>query len=402
MATSSPPNLRFRRAAEKLRVSSRIRGRRTSERNASGEGRRLWITPVAGGFFVLVAMTTLAIASVSARWVPVYVILLATIFVVPRKRRAPVSVSERRPACDAVDITDAGLALRVDCAEGADQHRPLSRSDSEQSHGELAESSDASPDPASASKPKLRRSRARVRKAAAAAETGPVSVPVVWLQTGPGKFVRVEGGIQAAPSVEIESVGARANPATEFPAEGIEAESGQSALLTDENSSCSPGALSGEVEQGGVSDGCTSMSDSEEHGIAPAAFSLTSDFNGSAERTDASCSGQIQQSEGENGEQTEARGDLLGVIANSGHRKRQPGRLERWVVQAQRGLIRAGHFAGRLSRQRSIRVRRTTRSLARPGFAPNIPRRDAVRRAMGRVLQVQRSLRPRSPPRLCV
>ena len=88
---------------------------------------------------------------------------------------------------------------------------------------EWAESSDANPDPTAASTPKPRRSRARARKAVQATETVTDSVSVVWIQTGPGKFVRVEGGVRAARSAEIESVFTRAYPATDLPAEAIQA-----------------------------------------------------------------------------------------------------------------------------------------------------------------------------------
>ena len=43
------------------------------------------------------------------------------------------------------------------------------------------------------------------RKSLSAVEQAASSVPVVWIQTGPGKFVRVEGGRPAANSAEIEN-----------------------------------------------------------------------------------------------------------------------------------------------------------------------------------------------------
>ena len=208
MVTSRASNARSRRGAEGLRV--KIRRRLESKLRAGGDGRRPRITLIEMGFFVLVVLTTWVIASVSARWVPVYVGLLVTIFVVPRRRRLLSSASERDAACDAADAAEHESGLRVDCANGADQLRPLSRSDSDLTSSEWAESSDAIPDPTAASTPKPRRSRARARKAAQATETVTDSVPVVWIQTGPGKFVRVEGGVRAARSAEIESVFTRA------------------------------------------------------------------------------------------------------------------------------------------------------------------------------------------------
>ena len=247
MVTSRAPNARSRRAAERLRV--KIRRRLESKLRAGGDGRRPRITLIEAGFFVLVVLTTWVIASVSAWWVPVYVILLVTIFVVPRRRRLLSSASERGAACDAVDIADLEPGLRVDCADGADQLRPLSRSDSDLTSSEWAESSDANPDLTAASTPKPRRSRVRARKAAQATETVTVSVPVVWIQTGPGKFVRVEGGVQAAHSAEIENASARAYPSTDLPAEATQAIPAQTELPAEQKPPESSGVFPGEVEQ---------------------------------------------------------------------------------------------------------------------------------------------------------
>jgi hypothetical protein len=396
MVTSRVPNSRSRRAAKGLRV--KIRRRLESKLRVGGDGRRSRIALIEAGFFILVVLTTWVIASVSAWWVPVYVILLVTIFVVPRRRRLLSSASESGAECDAIDIADLEPGLRVDCANGADQLGPVSRSDSDLTSGECVESSDASSDLTATSPPKPRRSRARARKPAQATETVTASVPVVWMQTGPGKFVRVEGSVHLAHSAEIESVSARAYPATDLPAEATQAIPAQTELPAEQEPPKSSGVFPDEVVQICVPDDCASRSDTEEHGIAPAAFGLAPAFNASIERSDGCRSGQVQHSEVETVVRAKARGELPLAIANAGHRPRQPGIPRTWVVQVRRDLVRAVPHAARIVRQRLIRTPQNPRTLVGSCFAPNVSRRDAARRAFGQMLHVRRSLRPRSPP----
>jgi hypothetical protein len=400
MVTSRAPNARSRRAAERLRV--KIRRRLESKFRAGGDGRRPRIALIEAGLFVLVVLTTWVIASVSAWWVPVYVVLLVTIFVVPRRRRLLSSASERDAAGDVVDIADIRPGLRVDCADEADRLSPVSLSDSDLTSSEWAESSAANLDLTAASMPKQRRSRVRARKTAPATETVTVSVPVVWIQTGPGKFVRVEGGIQAAPSAEIENVSARAYSATDLPAEAIEAVPAQIELPAEQKPPESSGIFLGEVEQVCISDDRASSSDTEEHGIAPAAFSLAPEFIDLVEQSDGNCSVQLPQSEVEIVVRAEANGELALAFANSSHLPRQSGIPRRWVVQVQRDLVRAGSHEGRVLRRRSIRTSPNSRTLVGSGLASNVQRRDSARRAFRRMLHVQRSLRPRSPPGRCI
>ena len=396
MPTSRAPNERSKAAAERLRVKARRS--LESRLRAVGAGRRPRITLIETSLFVLVVLTTWVIASRSAWWVPVYVSFLVTIFVVPRRRRLPSSAAERGAVCDGVDNAELESGLRADCADGADQLRPPIRTVSDLTNGEWAESSDANPDPTAASPPKPRRSRTRARKAAQATETVTVSVPVVWIQTGPGKFVRVEGGDQAAHSAEIESVSARAYPATDLAAEAIPAVPTQTELPADQIPSESSGSFPDEVERVSAWDHGASRSVTEEHGIAPAAFSVSPELNASVERTDCDRSGRAQQSEVESGVRAETGGDSQPEIANVGHRWRQAGISRTWVVQFQRDLVHAIPHAGRVLRRRVIRTPLSSRTLVGSWFAPNVPRRDAARRAFGQMLHVRRSLRPRSPP----
>ena len=165
MTTQHAAKARSRRRAERLRV--KIRLCLLSKPRAGNGGRRPRTRLVETGFFILVALTTWVVASVSTWWVPVYVILLVTIFVVPRRRRLPSSGPERGTARDAIGIADFGAGLRVDCANGADQLRPLSQSSSDLTNSEWAESSNANPDFTAVGTPKLRKSRVRARKTGA-------------------------------------------------------------------------------------------------------------------------------------------------------------------------------------------------------------------------------------------
>jgi len=346
MRTFRTPNTRFRSKAERHRV--RIHGRLASKLRASGESRKLRITLIEAGFIVLVVSTTWTIASISVWWVPVYLVMLVTIFVVPRRQRSPSSASEPGAPYGAVETTELGAGLRVECADGADQVCSASRSDFELK-GESAESSDANPDLTAAGLTKLRRGRVRVRKAGKLADrpaTEPVQVS--WIRTGPGKFVRIEAGsIPADASTEDVSA-------------------------------------SGSVAEG--------------YGIAPSAFSLAPEPNVSDEGSEDSLPGQGGESEGDTADRTEADRQLRSSFADSRPRVWQPRISRRRVVQFERGIVHAVSRSRRVSRQRVIRTYPRSRSLVELWFAANVPRQDAASRTSGRMLHAHRALRIRSPP----
>jgi hypothetical protein len=396
MATLRSATARSRHGAERLRV--KIRRRLSSKLRAGGDGRRPRIAVIEAGFSILVVLTTWVIASVSAWWVPVYLILLVTIFVVPRRRRLLSSGPERVTASDARGIADFGVGLRVDCADAAEQFCPPGCSDSDLKSSEWAESSDANPDATPVGTSKLRKSRIRVRKTAPATEPVTVSIPVVWMRTGPGKFVRVEGGIQAAHSAEFENVSVQAYPVTDIPAEAINGVPVQTELPSEQNPPRSFGIFPGEVEQFCTWDNRASRSDTEEYGIAPAVFSLAPEFNASVERSAADPPVQVHQSEVEIAVRAEAGGELPPGSAKTGRRLRQPGVSGRWTGQVQRDLDRAVPDRGRVLRQRIIRYPPNPRSLVASRFAWNEPRRSASYRANGQIPHGQRALRTRSPP----
>ena len=130
------------------------------------------------------------------------------------------------------------------------------------------------------------------------------------------------------------------------------------------------------MEQSCVWDDCASRSVTEEHGIAPAAFSLASELSASVEQPDGTWSGQVQQSEVKIVIRAKARGELPPAIANAGQRSRHPGISRTRVVQVQPDLVRAVPHAGRVLRQRIIRTPLNSRTLVGSWFAPNVSRRE--------------------------
>jgi hypothetical protein len=351
MATPRTFHARSGRGAERLRV--KIRHRAASKQRADGDGRRPRITVINAGFLILVVSTTWVIASVSMWWVPVYLILLIAIFGVPRRGPLLSSASATDAVRNAAGIADLEPGLRVDCADGADELGPVCRSDSVPAEGECTESSSAKADSAPAGTPKQRRSRAHVRKSMAASERANCSVPVVWIQTGPGKFVRVEGGIQAVNSAEVESVSSQAHPTTEFAATVIEEVREQAVQPAEPNPPESVGVTPADLEQSCISDNGVSGSITEEDGIAPSALRLTPELN------------------------TAAKGRVLRNL---------------------RDLVSAIPKPGRVSRIRVIRTALYSRLSVRSRLASKVTRQEAASRASGRMRQVARGLRTRSPP----
>jgi hypothetical protein len=347
IATSRKPDAQPRFGAQKLSI--KVRGHFASGCRVRGNSHGPRFTLIEMGLIVLVVSTTWAIASVSVWWVPVYFALLVMIFITPRARQLSPPASESVAASDGIGITDLGQGLRVDRADGAEQYRPVTRSDSDLTSVDSAESSDSGPDLTGAGTAKLRRGRIRARKVSKpATELVPDSLPIAWIQVRPGKFVRIEGGIKAADTAQTEEVVPWDHPDTETPAHATPAVAVQAEPLpvqdpleSPETSPCDAGPVL-------VSTGCALGSVTDEHGIAPSTVSL----------------------------------DL---------------RLK-WVSRVQRGNVHAVPRVDRASWRRNIRAHRPSRSLVRSWFAPNTPRQNAAHRAFGRMTHVHRTPQPRSPP----
>jgi len=396
MATSPTSRTRSRREAEKLRV--KIRRGLASKLRACGESRRPRITLINTGFCVLVVSTTWMIASVSMWWVPVYVGLLLAIFVAPRRGRLLSSALAIDAAVDDVSIANMEPGLRVDHADGVDQHRPLRRSDLFLADGDSTKSSPGNVNPSAASEPKPKRSRAHVRKSLPAVEQATGSVPAVWVQTGPGKFVRVEGSRPAANSAEIANDSPQSYPVTDIPAAVVESEPTQSVFPAGQNRPEPVGATPTAFNNFCVSNNRVLESVTEAYGIAPSTFSLIPGANTAVERSELDHLGQVCQSKAPIVVFADASRELPSESGKPENRLRQNGASRRWVLQNTRDLVRAVPRAGRVSRQRTNRTAPRPRILVGSSFAPNVLRRQAVSRALERMRHLPRDLRSRSPP----
>jgi hypothetical protein len=396
MATSRTPNMRPGHGAQRLR--GRVRGRLVSRFRASGHNRWPRVTLIGAGLFVLVVLTTWAIASVSFWWVPVYLALLVVIFVTPPSWQSPSSGSKSGVESDTVGIADLGSGLRVDCGDGVDELRSLRQFDSDRTDVETTESTDSNPHLTMAGIPRPR-GRVRARKAAKpASEPVTDSVPVAWIQVGPGKFVRAEDGIQAADPAPTEEGRARAHPATDTPAEATPAAAVQTEPPGEQESFTTSGASPGNVEPILVSDDRDSESGAEEYGIAPSAFSLVTGHDSPANFSDRDLPGQADQPEVETAAAAEPDGQLPPTQAASARLLWQAGVTRRWVSRIQRGIVLTAPRVSRASSRRMIRSAPNSQLWAGTSYAPNLSRYDAARRAFGRTLHVQHTLRTRSPP----
>ncbi len=143
---------------------------------------------------VMVPATCLALATVSAWWIAPYLGLLAWVLFAPgRKGSREVSPSESAPHSQASTAETSTLPAPATAGEAA---------------GDL---SSTVKEGADATKARRGRGRSKVR-----AKLIPSSEPpsVSWIQVGPGKFVRVEGG---SPPPESESESPPEDPEVEGP-----------------------------------------------------------------------------------------------------------------------------------------------------------------------------------------
>jgi hypothetical protein len=397
MMTSRRSNAQPRSRAQKFSV--KVRRHIASRSRARGKNRRSWFTLLEIGLIVLVVSTAWAITSISVWWIPVYLALIVTIFSTPRPRRSSPSVSNASAGSEGLDTTDLGQGLRVDRADGAEQYHPVFPSNVDVTTVESAESSDSSVGPTGAGITKPRRGRVRVRKVSKpAAELVTDSLPVAWIQVGPGKFVRIEGGVTAANSAQTEEALPSSAPVTEESTAVTTAETAQAQPLEKQESLESLEAPSCDVEPVLVSTDCALVSVTEEYGIAPSAFTLIPQVESASAGLNCVVSDRIDQPEIMAAVPTGSAGRVLPSAVDPGHLWLQPRSRRQWVERVQRGTVHTVLRLDQASYRRSIRARSNPRALAGSWFAPNISRQNAARRAFGRMAHVERTLQPRSPP----
>jgi len=397
MMTLHTPNNQPTLRAPKLGL--RVLGRLVPRFRPSGINRRPQVTWIRAGLFVLVVLTTLAIASVSPWWVPVYLALLAMIFVTPAKLQPSSSASQSGEDSETFGIVGLDTSPQGNHADELDELHSVSQFTSDQAKVDLSESTDSNPDMIAAGVAK-RRVRVRARKT-----TNPTALPmtdplpVVWIQIGPGKFVRVEGGAQAANVAQIEEASARDLPTPVTPDETTPPAPATIEPPAELRSFTSPRETHGEIEPISVSNDGVSGSGTEEYGIAPSAFSLTPSLGSSVEALDHDLPGQVLEPEFRSASPVEPGGSSLPSSTDSGPALIESGIARRWVRRIQRGITRVVPRVDRMSSRRTPSRSPSTRLSVGYSDVLNVSRRDAARRAFGRVLHVERTLRIRSPPR---
>ena len=281
--------------------------------------------------------------------------------------------------------------------DGVDQHHSVAEPVSGSVTTELTEPPGSSPDSVGSSTAKPRQGRIRARKVTRTA-AGPVpdTVRVAWIQVGPGKFVRVEGGIQAFDQVQTEEVAA--GPAVATPvyvaadvnstrrsAGGARPSHPQETISGDEGMV----TVSGDSVLGSVTEGI---------GIAPSAFSPSPPITVLVKGLVHDVSGVGADPEADPGSMAKLGGQMPG-------RGAEPGRFwSAWRTSRGRaGLLWSGLASTTLRRNRASSRREVRHGLQRrrllwARFTPNARRQQAAIRAFGRVAHVERALRPRSPP----
>jgi len=397
MATSQTPNMQPMRRAQWLR--RRVLGRLLPRVRPGSNNCKPRVTPIGAGLFVLVVSTTLAIASVSLWWVPIYLALLALIFVSPPRWQRSSSASKSDEESETIGIADLETSSQGNHADGLDKIRSVSQFTSDSANVDAKDVTDSNLDVIATGTPK-RRGRVRARKT-----TNPVTepvtdpLPVVWIQVGPGKFVRVEGGVQAANEAQTDEALARELPSPAIPEETTPTAPAKTEPPAELKSFASPGETPGEIEAISGSDDGVSGSGTEEYGIAPSAFSPAPMLESSVEASTLDLPGQVLEPDFKTASPAKPSSSSLPSSTDSGPPLVESGTARRWSGRIQRGITRLVPRADRVSsRHPPLRSPNARLSVGRSDVL-NVSRQDTARRAFGRMLHVERTLRIRSPPR---
>lgn len=152
------PNIHPTVRAERL--GRRALGRLVQRFRPSGINRKPRVTWIRVGLFVLVVLTTLAIASVSPWWVPVYLALLAMIFVAPAKLQPSSSASQSGEDSETFGIAGLDTSPQGNHADEMDELHSVSQFTLDRAKVDSTESTDSNPDVIAAGAAK-RRGRVR-------------------------------------------------------------------------------------------------------------------------------------------------------------------------------------------------------------------------------------------------
>ena len=398
MATSRTPKVWPRHATKWF--GDHVRARLKSGTPASTDGYRSKATGVGLALVVLVGLTTFAVAWVSVWWVPVYLALMALIFVTPEGRSRPEQVVKPGGESAGGVLTDLDHDLRVDRAEEGAHHHLAVESISGSIVGEsITEMVGSDPDSTSSATAKPRRGRVRTRKAVkTAAEPVPDSVSVTWIRVGPGKFVRADANSPAVDQIQTEEVTVEAQPESDAPGQELPAPSARTDALIERDLSGSLEKTSGEHGTVAVSDNCVLGSVVEVYGIAPSAFSSVPPDSLSVEGLEVDASDVVVTPEADFSTLANFDGNASWNAENRGRLGSQGGTSGSRVCRVTRGIASAIPSGDRASLRRNVRRGPKPRILIWSSFPPNARLQQAAHRAFGRLPHVQRALRPRSPP----
>ncbi len=225
----------------------------------------------------------------------------------------------------------------------------------------------------------------------------PDTPPVTWIQVGPGKFVRLEGRGQATDPTETTLATVGANPDADVPLHVAAAATAPAETLAEQDPCTPPEISPGEVGLVLESDDCPGGSNTEEYGIAPSAFSVSSEVSPSVD-SQAHVTEAVTEPEADPDSIVSQGERLSWRVMESGRLWSQQGTSRRRSGRVTRGMVPAIPALGRASRRCNLCTSPGTRSTAWFRFAPNVRRQQAACRAFGRITHIHRALRPRSPP----
>ncbi len=301
------------------------------------------------GLAVLMCLTTWAVASVSAWMVPLYLALMALIFVTPRNQHQLSVLSTRRAKLVSNEEPNSGRRRSiVSAGEAENLHladRPVAESATDEPTVDVTSSA---PDPVGATPVKQWRGRTRTRKTGkSAAETASVVPPVTWVRVGPGKFVRADSTTHPIAQVSDEKVRGSAT---------------------------------------------------EEHGIAPSAFGPAPTISAPPDPLDHEVPGALLEPTVDPVPVASLGGKAsdrdLGFKRPWSQDKRSRARARRVL----RGFTSAIPGADQTCRRRTVGTGPKHRTSVWSSIGPDRLPQQPARRALGRVVRLHRALRPRSPP----
>jgi hypothetical protein len=242
---------------------------------------------------------------------------------------------------------------------------------------------------------KIRRSRVRARKAArTAAEPTPDSAPVTWIQVGPGRFVRVEGGTPTALKTNAQDVVADAGLETDAPVDTPPTVTAPADAMAVHDPLDLPVTAPGGVGMVFEFEDPTVGPAIEEYGIAPSAFNPTTAAGSSVEHTDDAVPGVAVHS----GSIAELGDKTTRLRVDPGYSEPQRPTWKGRPTGIPRGIASAIASVAPVGLPLNVPASSLPHFKMRSQRAPNARLQHAMRRALGRIAHFQRTHQPRSPP----